>query len=439
VLVVDDNATNRHILEGLLTKWHMKPTAVDSAQAALAEMKRRAASGEPFALLLSDAMMPGMDGFSLAEQIQQHPELAGLTLMMLSSADQQKDAARCRELGISAYLVKPVKPSELLDAITTALSTPAAKVQRLDLADRARPGPGTPALPSRPLHILLTEDNATNQMLAIALLEKQGHAVVVAGNGKEALAALERQPFDVVLMDVQMPEMDGFEATLLIRAKEEGTGIHIPIVAMTAHAMTGDRERCLEAGMDGYVSKPVQAKKLYQAIARLVATVAAPEADTPGAERAEAVFEKPTAAEPQTQVPLEGPPGAPLDRAALLAQVGGKEDRLRKIIQVFLDESSHLMGEMRDAIASGDALRLRRPAHSLKGAVGIFGVTAAFEGAQMLESMGQADDLRGAEVGYARLEEELARLKPALAALVADALGPAPIPQSVQGGGRVAH
>jgi two-component system, sensor histidine kinase and response regulator len=277
VLVVDDNATNREILVELLTRWRMKPTAAADGPAALAEMERAAAAGEPFALVLSDAQMPGMDGFTLAEQIRRRPEMTRATLLMLSSADRQRDAARCRELGISAYLIKPLKKSELLEAITSALGGPSAH--------RAKPAASPPipdatagARPPRKLRVLLAEDNATNQLLASALLRKQGHEVVITGNGKDALTALETSGewrsadpsagrFDLVLMDVQMPEMDGIEATARIRALEQGRSRRLPIIAMTAHAMKGDRERCLEAGMDGYVSKPIQTRELFGAIA----------------------------------------------------------------------------------------------------------------------------------------------------------------------------
>ena len=211
MLVVDDNATNRRILEEVLTNWHMKPTVVDGARAALAAMEQAREAGEPFALVLTDGMMPEMDGFELAEQIRQHPELAGATIMMLSSAGHPSDRARCRELGVSAYLTKPVKQSDLLDTILTVLHPSREPVPRPQL-----PLPKS----QRRLHILLAEDNAINQRVALGILEKRGHAVVVAGNGKEALAALEREAFDLILMDVQMPEMDGFEATKAIRERE---------------------------------------------------------------------------------------------------------------------------------------------------------------------------------------------------------------------------
>jgi signal transduction histidine kinase/DNA-binding response OmpR family regulator len=385
VLVVDDNATNRLILTEMLTSWHMKPTAVGSAREALEEMKRATDSGNPFTLVLLDAMMPETDGFDLAEQIKQHPEMAGATLLMLSSSDQQQDIARCRKAEITTYLTKPVTQSELCNAIVTALRMSAATLKCPEPAARhLERGPA----PARCLNVLLAEDNATNQMLARILLEKDGHSVVVAGDGKEALASLERYPFDLVLMDMQMPEMDGFEATAYIREREKETGGHIPIIAMTAHAMKGDKERCLEAGMDGYVSKPIRARDLAEAIASLMSV--------PAKERSDAV----------------------LERAVVLKRVGGKVETLRKLVELFQEESNQLMRDINDAIAKGEAIKLSRAAHSLKGAVGIFADGAASEAAQKLETLGQRGDLTGAEEACAALESQLNRLKLALAQLV---------------------
>jgi PAS domain S-box-containing protein len=280
VLVVDDNATNRTIFNEILANWEMRATLVDGGRAALEELHRAAARGEPFSLVILDAMMPEMDGFHLASEIQRQPDLVGNTVMMLSSADQLRDAARCRELGIARYLVKPVKQSDLLDAILLLADRPAVAP-----APVVSPPAGgrTPVVrSSSSLRILLTEDNPVNQRLALRLLEKQGHSLTVAGNGREAIAALERATFDLILMDVQMPEMDGFEATAAIRAAERETGKHIPILAMTAHAMKGDRERCLEAGMDGYITKPIQAAELTRAIATVLSTCRATSPSRPG-------------------------------------------------------------------------------------------------------------------------------------------------------------
>ena len=264
VLVVDDNATNRRILVEMLKNWRMRPTPVEGGPMALDVLEQACKAGKQFPLILLDAQMPGMDGFALVEQMKQIPELAGATIMMLTSAGCRGDAARCRELGIAAYLTKPIKQSDLLDAISLALGTLPREAGRIPLVTRHA------LRESRQrLRILLAEDNAVNQALAVRLLEKRGHAVTVAGDGRAAFAALEETGsggFDVVLMDVQLPELDGFEATAAIRGKEKATGGHIPIIAMTAHAMKGDRERCLDAGMDGYVSKPIQAKELFETL-----------------------------------------------------------------------------------------------------------------------------------------------------------------------------
>ncbi len=273
-LVVDDNATNRRILQDILLGWRLRPAVVDGGEAALAELDRARAAGDPYRLVIMDALMPGMDGFAVAARVSGDPRLAGTAIMILSSIERQADVARCRQLGIEHYLTKPVKASELLDAIRTVLGAGPERSRRTgsqpDPAVRsARPdaGPGTPGVS---LHILMAEDNPVNQLVALRFLEAGGHTVVVAGNGVEALAALERESFDLVLMDVQMPEMGGFEATRRIRERERGTGRHLPIVAMTAHAMTGDQQKCLEAGMDGYVAKPLQRKTLLETVERVV-------------------------------------------------------------------------------------------------------------------------------------------------------------------------
>jgi CheY-like chemotaxis protein len=262
VLVVDDNATNRRILHDQLSAWQMRPALAHSAQEALSLLYQAAAQGQPFPLILTDAHMPEMDGFTLVERIQQDPQLRGATILMLTSAQQKADMVRCRQLGIAVYLIKPVKPAELQQALLRALG-------------QKRQTQGKPASAvqvqqhQRPLRILLAEDNAVNQKLAVRLLQKWGHDVVVVVNGKAALAQVEQEAFDVVLMDVQMPEMDGLEATAAIRAREHSTETHLLIIAMTAHAMKGDKERCLAAGMDDYVAKPLKSEELRAALARV--------------------------------------------------------------------------------------------------------------------------------------------------------------------------
>jgi len=264
VLVVDDNATNRRILQDTLTRWESKPSLVDSGEAALAVMREAQRNGRPFPLVLLDACMPGMDGFAVAERIQRDPALAGATVMMLSSAGQPTSIARCRELGIAVYLTKPIRQEELMAAILSALHTSPSKEAKNDPPVES-PRSRSPACRSA-LHVLLAEDNVVNQKVVVRLLEKWGHTVTVAANGRIAVDLCDQQTFDLILMDMSMPEMDGLKATAIIRDRERLTGAHTPIVAMTAHAMKGDRERCLEGGMDGYVSKPIQVDQLIEAI-----------------------------------------------------------------------------------------------------------------------------------------------------------------------------
>jgi PAS domain S-box-containing protein len=263
VLVVDDNRTNRRILEGMLLHWHMKPTSVDCGGAALAQLSAALEAGEPYALILTDMHMPDMDGFALIEQIRRRPELSAATIMMLTSAGHRGDATRCQDLGVSAYLLKPIRQSELREAVARVLGArerdgAIALVTRFSLQDAREP--------DAYLRVLLVEDNLVNQRLAVRLLEKRGHQVAVAATGSEALLALEKETFDLVLMDVQMPVMDGLEATAAIREKERatGTGRRQAVVALTAHAMKGDREKCLAAGMDGYLTKPIRPQELDQ-------------------------------------------------------------------------------------------------------------------------------------------------------------------------------
>jgi two-component system sensor histidine kinase/response regulator len=265
-LIVDDNSTNRRVLQGMLTRWGMTPISVESGSAALETLMVAKSNGQTFPLIILDGHMPEMDGFMLAEQIQKQWGSSGSALMMLTSAGLPGDAARCRDLGISAYLGKPVRQTELLQAICRVLNNEHQEVS-------------APLITRHALHeirsrsrILLAEDNLVNQTVAIRLLEKRGFSVSVASDGRAALSAFEKESFDLILMDVQMPEMDGFEVTAAIRERERSNGGHIPIIAMTAHAMKGDQQRCLSAGMDGYVTKPIRTNELISAIERLGGT-----------------------------------------------------------------------------------------------------------------------------------------------------------------------
>jgi two-component system sensor histidine kinase/response regulator len=271
VLVVDDNATNRRILEEMLLGWHMVPTLVESAHEALATLRAAQQARKPYNLLLTDVQMPVMDGFTLAEAVKKDAAIAGLTVVMLTSAGRPGDAARCRELGVAAYISKPIRRSELRTTILMAMTGHFAEqvlpslIMRHSLRETRRTG-----------RLLLVEDNKVNQTVARRLLERRGHTVVVANNGREALAVLEEVTgagFDLVLMDVQMPEMGGFECTAIIRAREQITRFHLPIIAMTAHAMKGDEERCLAAGMDDYLSKPIQPDDLFEVVDRFFTAV----------------------------------------------------------------------------------------------------------------------------------------------------------------------
>jgi PAS domain S-box-containing protein len=262
-LVVDDSTTNRRILGEMLRYFGMRPTLVESGMAALQCLKEEKGA---FAVILTDLNMPKMDGFALVEQLRQSRELAGeAKVIILPSAGQRGEAARCQELGVDAYLTKPVSQSELFEVISRVLGGPGSQ------GDSSAPASHQPKPKAARLRVLLAEDNAVNQKIACRVLEKQGHQVTIAPDGREALAALDRENFDVVLMDVQMPEMDGFETTAAIRVRERNTGKHMPIIAMTAHAMQGDRERCLAAGMDGYIAKPIRARELIELLEKFSA------------------------------------------------------------------------------------------------------------------------------------------------------------------------
>jgi CheY-like chemotaxis protein len=391
-------------------------------------------------------MMPEMDGFDLAEQIRQHSELAGATIMMLSSAGHPGDRARCRELGVSACLTKPIKQSDLLDTIIAVLSRSPVETRE----PAPKPQLSLPEAHRR-LHLLLTEDNTINQRVALGMLKQRGHTVVVASNGKEALAALEREAFDLVLMDVQMPEMDGFETTREIRRRESQLSVisnqspvrkdsseesqlatehrplatssksqlttdnrqlttpRIPIIAMTAHAMKGDRERCLAAGMDAYVSKPLEARQLFAVIDSVRPTPVGAESGASG---------RATPAEAKTGTLGRTAPGEVVfDRDATLDRVDGNRELLREIIGLFFDEIPGLLSTIREMITRCDTRALERAAHTLKGAVGNFSAQGAYAAALRVEGIGRSGDLSHVEEAYAELEKEVTRLSEALTAL----------------------
>jgi CheY-like chemotaxis protein/HPt (histidine-containing phosphotransfer) domain-containing protein len=382
VLIVDDNATNRQILEEVLTNWRMRPVAVDSGLAGLRMLTDSLRSDKPFAVVLLDGHMPEMDGFAVAQRISRDRRLADLKVVMLTSAAQPEDVIRCRKLGVSGYLTKPIKQSELFDVIVSALGQPIPqRVRASQQRNRARSS--QPAL-----QVLLAEDNKINQLVATRILEKLGNRVTVVDNGREALEAAQRNKFDLIAMDVQMPEMDGLEATKAIRSWEKTTGAYTPIIALTAHAMTGDRERCLAAGMDGYTPKPIRIKELQKQIAQLIRQPATPRGQTSSINEENDV----------------------IDQEALLAGVDGNRSVLRKLVYLFLADYPQRLVEIKDAIDRGDADALSRATHTLKGSVGNFAAEKAFAAVQRMESIGRNGDLRGANEANAVLESELTLL-----------------------------
>ena len=377
VLIVDDNAVNRRIFVESLTRWQMKPTAVAGGREALEALLAAADEGNPFSLVLLDANMPDLDGFDVAERIRQQQTLAGATIMMLTSSGRYGDSSRCRELGVAAYVTKPITPSDLLRAIHGALERPDA-----DLF--TAPAHGLAGCPRR-LRVLLAEDNRVNQRVAMGLLGRRGHTVVVARNGREAISALEHETFDVVLMDVQMPEVGGFEATGAIRAREREKGGHVRIVAMTAHAMQGDREECLAAGMDDYLAKPAESRVLFAVIEGEAGTGPVP----------------PGPVMPATSF---------FDLADLERSMDGDQTLVREMVKIFLDDCPLQMAAIKAAVDARDAVRIRTTAHALKGSAGYLRATQVFEVARKLEAIGREGVLATADTLHQQLVAELTRL-----------------------------
>jgi len=408
VLVVDDNQTNRQILREMLANWGMKPETVGDGPAALAELARAAQTGQGYALALLDVMMPDMDGFELAGRIRQDTALAAIRLLILSSSGRPDDAIRSRELGIPRCLLKPVKQSDLLSAIMAVLGMATA-----DTTSRHR---GTDTRPEHisPRRILLAEDGLINQKVAVDLLTQRGHNVVVANNGKEALEVLENESFDLILMDLQMPEMGGFEATAIIRQKESSTRTHIPIIAMTAEAMTGDRERCLAAGMDDYVAKPVRSADLYAAVEANTPTAVGPSADNQA-----------TAAVSATADGGDEASQPSLDWQKAVKHLDHNEALLRDMAEMFFAEGPKLMERIRHAMAQGNAPELHRAAHTLKGSAQIFAAGPTVAAALRLETLGREGTLTEADDAWTDLDNAMAQLLPALKASAkgVDALG----------------
>ena len=372
VLVVDDNATNRRILKEMLSHWGMVPVTTSGGAPALQALEDAVAEGDAYRLVISDVNMPEMDGLALVQEICDRELLDPSRVIMLTSGARPDDANRLRSLGITRHLFKPAKPSEVHDAIVSSLNAAGeslAEPKPSELPETVRAKTG--------LNVLLAEDNVVNQKLAVGILERLGHHVTIAGNGLETLQLIEQQPFDLVLMDVQMPEMDGLAATRELRRREaELSKPRIPVIAMTAHAMKGDRERCLAAGMDDYLCKPIRLKEITNKLAQFFSASTTP-----------------PPAEPSEDSDTEGLICWP----AALANVGGDPQLLRELVQVFLDETPVLMERALTAAQTGDSQTLAASVHSLKGSMLFLNPAEAIRCAEETEQLASDGELDAAQ------------------------------------------
>ncbi len=390
VLIVDDNRTNRRILAGLATRWGMQPRVASDGEEALALYNAAAADSDPFRVVLTDMHMPKMDGFDFVERLKTKADTSPSTIMMLTSGGQRGDAQRCETLGIAAYLLKPVRQSELREAIARILSASHATgvlITRRSLREESAGG--------KSLSILLAEDNLVNQRLATRVLEKRNHSVTVVSTGKEALAMLKSNCFDLVLMDMQMPEMDGFEAIAALREQEKSTGRRQAVVAMTALAMNGDRERCLAVGMDGYISKPIRPQELDELLDTYIARKTKTE----------------DKAEPDCI------PNSSVDVIPLLDRIDDDRAFLAELVEIFRREYPLNIEAAQEAIRNENAVGLQRSAHALKGALSNLSARGAANLADDLEVMARAADFAAAPDTLNRLVIELAKVTRALDAL----------------------
>jgi CheY-like chemotaxis protein len=393
VLVADSNEINREIISEMLKNWGMNATRAESGREAINVLERAEKEGRPFRLAILDTAMPDMDGFEILERTQKKsgPECA--VIMLISLNRHLADSERCRKLGVKYCLTKPIGQSELLDTIIAAITPKAAEEQFAQALV-----PEIKKTLTHALKILLSEDNAVNQKLAIRILEKAGHHVTLARTGREAVTAWENSGeagFDVLLMDIQMPDMDGMEATAEIRIREKKSGKHVPILAMTAHAMRGDRERCLASGMDGYISKPIHPVDLFAEIERCV-----------GSQKGTSVMTEKAAGTSEL-----------IDRASLLERVEGDQELLTEMIQIFKEEAPALIMAMHNSLESGDWVVLERSAHSLKGAVSNLSSKTVANAALQLEQNAKNHDVESAEKSLVEVERVMKLLLPGLTEL----------------------
>ncbi|HLJ29536.1 MAG TPA: response regulator [Candidatus Angelobacter sp.] len=430
VLVVDDNATNRRILKSMLLKWQMQPETAESGPEALERLQQAAQKGTAYSLLIVDGHMPGMDGITLLEKIRAHREWNVGEIMMLTSAEQLGDSKRCADLAVSEYLIKPIAGSELLQAILRTLGHSTVPDGQKVISGAMNNGIPAP----HPLLILLAEDNAFNQRVAVGMLGRLGHGVTIANNGREAVELFAQSPYDLVLMDIQMPEMDGFRATELIRQEQQRSGRQVPIIAMTAHAMSGDREKCLAAGMDDYISKPISREELAHVLERNSAPAGHPYSRNSSPSSGLSVAREGLEArgggnDINRATAAQSPSGlqaSPIHLPSIIAsdtvlhRCGGDHELLASLVGMFPEESRKLLQDLERARASGDAKAVQLSAHSLKGMCNMFEVREAGNAAFELERAAAEGGL-GTDQQLEHLKTELGRAVDAVARLTVHA------------------
>jgi PAS domain S-box-containing protein len=388
-LVVDDNGTNRRIVEEMLKSWELAPTVVDGGVAAITVMQAAAKNGTPFELILLDCMMPGMDGFSVAELVSGNPVFNSPTIIMISSAAGLGDAARCKESGIAHYMTKPVIKSELFDVIADAMGQEHAREESTTTISHRRISDLKPA---RPLHILAVEDDLISQRVAAGYLQQAGHRVTVASTGREAISIIDQlgndsnESFDLIMMDLQMPEMDGVKTTAIIRDREKETGTRVPIIAVTAAAMAGDRERCLAAGMDAYIPKPISVEVLFDTIEKQT-----------GVAKQQFVEESPTQGHRAPSEPVADDAEL-FDVEACQSKIPGGQSGLLKTCRLFLRESSRLVSDLEIALANMDAAEAKRTSHTIHGSAKILNASQLAKISLQIETLADEQALDKAQM-----------------------------------------
>ncbi len=408
VLVIDDNASNRFILRETLSHWGAVVKDAVDGKDGLSELKKAVDENNPYNLVLLDCRMPGMDGFEVAGHIKNEFHTLGTTVMMLTSDNRSSDVRRCTETGISGYMVKPVKREYLKEAIKNAMEK---REMEILLEEKKSPQYATSDVTKtaedkkgKSFDILLAEDNPVNQILAVKMLEKKGHRITIANNGKEAVTILEKKGFDLILMDCHMPEMDGFEATGVIRKMEKTTGAHIPIIAMTALAIQGDKERCLDAGMDGFISKPVRSDLLFNTIEEVINKFT----EGQKAKGAETV-PSPLSGSPQVGDAADDDKEI-FDMEESLRMLGGDREFFKEVASMFLENYPKQLVELKSAVLTGNPKSIERAAHSIKGSLGAFFAKSSHGVALRLEMMGRENNLNQVQEICNTLENKVNKL-----------------------------